>query len=118
MPDAILCIPEITSPFSACFLSPGFAGLPGKHSGILCVRTGKCCASTTDAKEGTEDIWKQRGKCWRSAAEFHPTCENMTMQATNTTDLLTAAGKLSHPAAVTAVGTNLESECCARITQD
>lgn len=71
----------------------------------------------TDAEEGTEDTSKQRGKCWCSAAVFHPACENVTMQATNKTDLL-IAGKLSHAAADTAVGTSLESERCARITQD
>lgn len=65
MPGAILCIPEITSPFSTCFLSPGFAGLPGKHSGILRahvpVRTGKCSSSTLMQRKGQRTSRSREG---------------------------------------------------------
>lgn len=85
------------------------------------VRTGNCSSSTTHAEEGREDNAKQRGKHCCSAAVFHPAHETVTLQATTKTDLLTAltaAGKLSHPAADTAGGSSLESKCFARVTQD
>lgn len=77
------------------------------------VSTSKCSSSTSDVEEGTSGSREGNAAV---ALLLSSHLRNVTMQSTNKTGVLTAAGKLSHAAGDTAAGTNLECERGARIT--
>lgn len=115
VPDAVLCSPEI--PFRCSFPFPGLCWLSRQtlwH--FVCAqpvpgRTGKCSSSARGMDRGH----RREGNGGVLLLWFIPHVKTSPCEPPTRLISQTAAGKLSHPAADTAVGTSLESKCFVRI---